>query len=418
MVVAPGPASAVVSVSAPGGSYEALPLTRIVDTRTGLGTVSSGPTRSLVVTMAGRAGVPATGVSAVAVNITVIGGSVPGNVSAYPTGSGRPLSSDVNFARWQTVERMAVVPVDGAGRLTVEASAPAQLMVDIEGYFTSPKAATSRGLFNPLEPSRLLDSRDGALASPPLGTGGPRVLQVTGRGGVPATGVSAVVINTTVIRPSRDGYLTVFPSGSPRPATSTIGFSQGQSLANRAIVPVGAGGRINIFNSAGTTPLAIDVTGYFTDGRVNSVGGYYVPVPASRVVDTRYWRTTSFMSTPTLKTQKIAGQTCVLSPAMTSCGRALVPPVTALPRPIAVLLNITAVPKGRGGSLTVFAAGSVQPSTSDVNFTGSTAASNLAFVALRSQGEVTVHVSGGPADVVEDVTGYFVLPAIPLPRPR
>lgn len=411
-VFASGPANAVVRVSAPGGSYEAVRPARIVDTRTGLGAPSTGPTRMLVVATAGRAGVPATGVSAVAVNITVIGGSVPGYVSAYPAGSGGPRTSDVNFERWQTLARMAVVPVDAAGRLTLDASAPAQLVVDVEGYFTSPQAATTRGLFNPVNPSRLMDSRGGRPASPALGPGGLWVLQVTGRGGVPAAGVSAVVINTTVIGPSKNGYVTDFPSGSPRPATSTIDFSQGQNLSNRAIVPVGPGGRISIYNSAGTTLLAIDVTGYFTDGVINKVGGYYVTVPASRMVDTRYWRTTSYMSTPSLKIQKIAGQRCVLFPAKTSCGRALVPPVTAVPRPIAVLLNITAVPMGPGGRLTAFAADSVQPLTSDVNYTGSAAVSDLAFVALTSQGEVSVHVSGGPADVVEDVRGYFVLPAI------
>jgi hypothetical protein len=413
MVSASAPVDAVAYASPPGGSYEVLTPTRIVDTRTGLGGVPNGPTRSLVVSTASRAGIPATGVSAIAVNITVTGGAVPGFVTAYPTGSPRPPTSNVNFAQRQTVSQMAVVPVNDAGQFTLKATAPAQLAVDVEGYFTSPDAATTQGLFNPLYPARIMDSRTGFGAVSP-GPGGTSVLQVTDRGGVPATGVSAVVINTTITGPTERGYVTAYPTGSRRPATPTITFTPDQTVANRAIVPVGTGGRISFYNAAGTTELLIDVTGYFTDGLGSSTGGYYVPVPVSRVVDTRFWQTSSYMSTRTLKTQKIAGETCVLSPSRTLCGRALVPPITAHPRPIAALLNVTAVPTGVSGYLTAFPADSPAPASSDVNFTDGAAVSSLAFVGLSSRGEVSVHNSGGFANVVEDVCGYFALRDIPL----
>jgi hypothetical protein len=308
MMPASSTAVAVVSARAPGGSYKALTPARVVNTRTGLGVATNGPTRHLVVTAAGHAGVPAAGVSAIAVNITVTGGSVPGLVTAYPTDSPVPPASNVGFLRRQTVSHMAVVPVNGAGQFTLAASAPAQFLVDVEGYFTSPDAAATGGLFNPLTPARILDSRSrsgpGALAP-----GEVNGLQVTGLGGVPATGVSAVVINTTISAPTSAGFVTEYPAGSPLPATSTVSFSAGQTVSNRAIVPVGTGGRINVYNDTGVTHLAIDVSGYFTDGQASSTGGYYVPLPLSRVVDTRFWQTSSPMSTRTLKTQKI-GLSC------------------------------------------------------------------------------------------------------------
>jgi hypothetical protein len=353
-------------------------------------------------------------VSAVSVNITIRSGSVGGSVSAYPTGSPRPPTWNLSFAPRQTVTKMAVSSVNRAGQFTIEASGPAYFVVDVEGYFTSADTASTRGLFNPLNPQRIMDSnsRSGAGA---LGPGSTAVVQVTGRGGVPAAGVSAVVINTTVAGPTKPGYVTDYPSGSARPATPTVTFAPGQTVANLAIVPVGIGGAISIYNDTGTTRPVIDVTGYFTDGVVSSTGGYFVPVTSSRVVDTRSWQTTSYLSTQRLKTQKIAGQKCVLSPAITLCDRVLVPPVTAHPRPLAALLSITAVPKGGRGYLTVFPAGSATPSSSDVSFANTTAASNLAFVGFGAQGEVSVHISGGLADVVEDVSGYFVLPARTLP---
>jgi len=417
MLLASVPAKAVVGAGPPGGSYEALTPARITDTRTGLGGVHNGPTRSLVVSTARRGGVPARGVSAVAVNIMIRPGSVGGFVTAYPTGSLRPHTSNVNFVRGQAVSQMAVVAVNGAGQFTIEASAPAHFVVDVEGYFTTPDTASARGLFNPVDPARILDfrSRSGAGS---LGPGGIALLQVTGHGGVPATGVSAVVINTTIAGPTSAGYVTDYQTGSTRPATPTLIFAPGQTVANRAIVPVGAGGTISIYNDSGITRPVIDVTGYFTDGVTRSTGGYFVPVPSSRVVDTRYWQTTSYLSTRTLKTQKIAGHPCVLSPARTLCGRALVPPVTAPQRPIAALLNITAVPRDGSGYLTAFPAGSPTPPSSDVSFAGTIAASNIAFVGLGSLGEVSVLNSGGFAEVVEDVSGYFVLPASTLPPAR
>jgi len=411
------PAKAVLGARSPGGSYKALNPARLADTRTGLGGVPNGPTRILVVSTAGRAGVPAKGVSAVSVNITIRSGSVGGFVSAYPTGSPRPPTSNVSFVRMQTVTKMAVSSVNRAGQFTIEASAPAHFVVDVEGYFTSADNASTRGLFNPLKPQRILDSNS-RIGAGALGPGSTAVVQVTGRGGVPAAGVSAVVINTTVAGSTSTGYVTDYPTGSARPATPTVTFAPSQTVANLAIVPVGIGGAISIYNDTGTTLPVIDVTGYFTDGVVSSTGGYFVPITSSRVVDTRFWQTTSYLSTQRLKTQKIAGQNCVLSPAITLCGRVLVPPVTAHPRPIAALLNITALPIGGSGYLTVFPAGSTTPSSSDISFTSTTAASNLAFVGLGAQGEVSVHISGGLSDVVEDVSGYFVLPARTPPPVR
>ncbi|MEP7192184.1 MAG: hypothetical protein ABI903_04900 [Actinomycetota bacterium] len=414
ILLAAAPSKAAVGERAPGGSYEALMPARIADTGTGLGGVPVGPTRNLVVTTAGRAGVPAGGVSAVAVNITIRAGSVGGSVTAYPTGSPRPATSDMTFTRRQTFAHMVVKAVNGAGQLTIEASAPAHFVVDVEGYFTSADTASTRGLFNPLNPARIVDARGTGAGA--LGPGSITVLQVTGRGGVPVAGVSAVVINTTITGATRDGSVTEYPSGLTRPATSTLSFAPGQTVANRAIVPVGAGGTISIYNDRGTTRPVIDVTGYFSDGVVSSTGGYFVPLPSARVVDTRFWQTTSYLSSSRLKTQKIAGQNCVLSPARTVCGRVLVPPVTSVPRPIAALINIIALPKDGAGYLSVFAAGSAIPAASDVSFASTAAPSNISLVGLGSQGEISVHNGGGLADVVVDVSGYFVLPVTPLPK--
>ena len=79
-------------------------------------------------------------------------------------------------------------------------------------------AAASGGLFTSLRPSRLLDTRPGWARRPPRSAPARRVhLQVGGRGGVPSTGVAAVVLNVTVTEPSRHGHVTVYGDGTALP---------------------------------------------------------------------------------------------------------------------------------------------------------------------------------------------------------
>ena len=92
-------------------------------------------------------------------------------------------------------------------------------------------------------------------------------VQVTGQGGVPATGVSAVALNVTVADPTAAGYITVWPSGTPRPETSNLNFQAGQNIPNLVIVPVGPDGKIQLYNgSPGTVQLIADVAGYILSG--------------------------------------------------------------------------------------------------------------------------------------------------------
>jgi hypothetical protein len=49
-------------------------------------------------------------------------------------------------------------------------------------------------------------------------------LQVTGSGGVPASGVSVVVLNVTVTAPAKAGYVSAYADGAYPPATSNLNF--------------------------------------------------------------------------------------------------------------------------------------------------------------------------------------------------
>lgn len=123
---------------------------------------------------------------------------------------------------------------------------------------------SSGSKFHPVTPSRILDTRDGTGApAAAVGPGATLALPVTGRGGIPSTGVSAVVLNVTVTQPTAPSYLTVFPTGEARPVTSNFNFGPGQTVPNLVVAKLGASGQVSVFNAAGTTHVIADVAGWY-----------------------------------------------------------------------------------------------------------------------------------------------------------
>ncbi|WP_203719452.1 choice-of-anchor D domain-containing protein, partial [Asanoa siamensis] len=184
---------------------------------------------------------------------------------------------------------------------TQDGYAEASLLVPNDGL-TNPQAIqlvlngqmTPRGTFYPLPPSRVLDTRTGLGASKaPIGANRAIALQVTGRGGVPSTGVSAVVLNVTATQPTSSSYLTVYPSGvAVRPTASSLNFPKAWTGANSVTVAVGAGGKVDIYNAKGAVHVVADITGYYAaDNRIENhgwtQGGAYHPISPWRLFDSR-----------------------------------------------------------------------------------------------------------------------------------
>jgi hypothetical protein len=93
--------------------FTSLAPSRLLDTRIGVGApqgaVAPGGTVHLQV--AGRGRVPAMGVSAVVLNVTVTGATRPGFVTAYGDGTALPGASNLNFVAGQTVPNLVIAPV-------------------------------------------------------------------------------------------------------------------------------------------------------------------------------------------------------------------------------------------------------------------------------------------------------------------
>ena len=134
------------------------------------------------------------------------------------------------------------------------------MIVDFLGWFTGPGAADSTvGLFVPLGPQRVLDTRTSGPRAWPGGT-----VELTNPFPDNAAGqTAALVTNVTATATDRAGYLTAFPAGTPRPATSTLNPSAWEhTLANLAITQVSTRG-LAYFASSGSD-VVVDVTGLFT----------------------------------------------------------------------------------------------------------------------------------------------------------
>ena len=127
-------------------------------------------------------------------------------------------------------------------------------------------AGGESGVFAPLAPVRILDTRTGnGVAAGTLGTDTTFDLQVSGRGGVPAE-ATAVVLNLTATEGTLTSFLTLFPTGSPRPNASTINFQPGDNIANMVTVKLGTDGKLAVYNFTGDVHVVADVAGYYVDG--------------------------------------------------------------------------------------------------------------------------------------------------------
>ena len=90
---------------------------------------------------------------------------------------------------------------------------------------------------SPMAPERLYDSRSGIGGrSTAIGPGETVKVRIAGAGTIPASGVTAVAVNLTSIRPGTKTYLTAFPTGQSRPDSSTLNPRAGAIVPNMTIV--------------------------------------------------------------------------------------------------------------------------------------------------------------------------------------
>ncbi|AUG78131.1 N-acetylmuramoyl-L-alanine amidase [Kitasatospora sp. MMS16-BH015] len=253
----------------------------------------------------------------------------------------------------------------------------------------SVQVATTGSEYAAYGPARLLDTRTGGPATVVQPRSSVRV-RIGGNGGIP-TGVTAAVLNLTVTRPTAPGYLTAFPAGHTRPATSNVNFVPGQTVPGLAIVPVGEDGYVELYNgSEGTVDVVADISGYFT--RAAAAG--YTPVTPKRLVDTRN-------GTGAARRQLGGGESFAVQIAGAAGGALPTTGVTA------VALNVTVTGTKAPGFLTAYPDGAARPVASNVNFGQDHTIANAVIVPVGDDGQIRIYDGGGASDVIVDVVGYY-----------
>ncbi len=95
-----------------------------------------GEDGTLSLQVGGQGGVPASGASAVVMNVTVTNPSAHSVLTAYPADVARPTASNLNYAPGQTVPNLVVVKLSGDGRVKLHnAFGTVDVVADVVGWF-------------------------------------------------------------------------------------------------------------------------------------------------------------------------------------------------------------------------------------------------------------------------------------------
>jgi hypothetical protein len=263
--------------------------------------------------------------------------------------------------------------------------------------------------FVPVTPCRIADTRN------PNGPfGGPAIAGNTSRDflipavsacGIPSN-AAGYSLNVAVVPAGPLGFLTLWPSGQPKPLVATLNSIDGRIKSNAAIVPAGANGAISVF-ATDTTDVILDINGYFVAGNNPAALAFY-PLTPCRIADTR--NPTAPLGGPSLAALGTRSFPILAS----SCGV----PASAQ----AYSLNFAAVPPTKScvqdngtssqcglGFLTAWPDGQTRPLVASLNDPTGTVLANAVVVPAGNGGAVDVYATND-TDLVIDINGYFAPP--------
>ncbi len=379
--------SATGTATIPPGRYVGLSSpVRVLDTRDNGGSVRRG---EIVLDLSSR--ITDANATAAVLNVTITNPTARGFLVAYPTGTTRPPTSNVNFERNQTQANEVTVRLPASRKVSLLVdSASAHVIADLVGSFTTTNNAGGQVVTQ--APTRVFDSRQ---TSTPKRTG-----EVVVSLPQVATGTVDVILNVTVTGsttsdPKRGrGFVVAYATGTQRPGTSNVNFDAGQQQANEVITRVGTGSNarnVSLFIDSTRVGLIVDLVGYVIP-TAQSGSQVFTPLASPvRALDTR-------KAIGTSGTSRVTGDLVLTLPSSVPSGAT------------AVVLNVTATNGTNRGFVTVYPTGAGRPNTSNVNFPVNLTQANEAFSGINGQRQVTLFVGGAgspSAHLIADVVGYL-----------
>jgi PKD repeat protein len=381
-----------------GSAFMPFGPTRFLDTRYGTGAPKAkvGQHGVIRLKVTGVQGLPATGVTAVTLNLTGLNATTGTWVAAYPDGTSVPTASNLNLTPGQITSNQVTVPVSADGYVDLyNYAGSADLIADVEGYYSAGTMlqGAGQGYVVPQAPVRVLDTRSGtgAPAKAKVGPGQSVTFQVPSGNSL----VSAVVLNVTETDATANSYVAVDQAGGT-PSTSVLNFSAGQTSSNQVLVPlVNRSSIVTLYNHAGSTDLIADVQGFVSNGNDamsgQPLGSPYFPVAPTRIVDTRtgLGAPEAPIGARSHVAVKVAGVNGIPSDAT------------------AVLVNLTGVMPSAATYVSAYPDGSTPPNSSNLNQAAGTDRAVLALVPVGPDGSIDLYNNAGSINLVADIEGYY-----------
>ncbi len=237
-----------------------------------------GPGQPLTINVNVNRHLPTSGVTAVVADLTVLDPRAAGYLTIGSAGVPPTNASHLTFVAGQTATNRAFVSPSASGFITLYATAPTDIVVDLSGYFVSQGMGGS--VFTPeITPVRICDTRGSNPSDLSYGStqcnrntspGGPdRLLapgahvnlHVDGLGYVPV-GATGVELNVQAVPPAPSTALASGASASVDPSSIPPlgGFATGTIISG-----LGPNGTVTIANvSSGPVDVVVDVLGWYS----------------------------------------------------------------------------------------------------------------------------------------------------------
>jgi hypothetical protein len=361
------------SLPAPAGSYVPQHPQTLVSSATGLGVhkrLVLGKDRRLDVQVLGRAGVPSSGVAAVALSVEAVCASDRTRIFAGPDSVKGVGSRVLSVGRNGTARGFAIVRVGPGGGIRFQnAAGSVAVRASVVGYVST---AGGGGSLTPLRRTPLRG------ASPvTLGTAA-KTVDVAGRAGVPDD-ARAVVLAIRRGHNSRVSSVWAWPEGGNKPGSASWRRAPGTSTVTQVVVPLGSTGRLRLAaDRAGQ--VAFEVAGYVA----SSVGRSVHPmVPRALLGDGVR------LKSGNARTVSVRGRAGIPSDAE------------------AVVVSVTGSSNKHNGRLTVWPRGSSEPRSADVVVPKRRSSETLAVVRIGKRGDLRLKANDGTLKGNLTVVGWI-----------
>ncbi len=369
------------------------------------GTVRTFAVAGVIGVGATSAAVP-TNATAVTGNLTIVNETAPGVVALGPTMTASGATTTINFVKGDIRANNVTLALGAGGKLSAvyrsaTAGATIDLIFDVTGFFTPD---TSGATYHVLTPGRILDTRPTGSGHTNIGLAGKfanKSVRTFAIAGVKALGWSSALVpsaatavtgNLTVTNATSSGFVSLGPTMTSSPSTSTLNISAGATVANGVTVALKSGKLEAVWcGTAGSSANVIfDVTGYFTAG---SGGLHYYAISPARYLDSSTNKGLSGVFTSgTARILTIGGVGAVPTGAAGISG------------------NLTLLSPSSAGWALVSPEIVATPTTSTLNVAAGHSEANGFDVALGASGHVALEwagTTGSTANIALDVTGYW-----------